>query len=388
MKRLLDRGIAIALGVALVVAPGRQARAEGGSLVVITETGADGALARRVEREVKRLRTVLPLRPLPPITQSPEELANADRVEAISRALERARRHEEVAAWDACAKEAGDRLGDATEVLATTGNLSLLRDLHLEIGACLSLGPSPANAQPHFRKATLLDESAPPKGQHREEAELALDHARTEVLSRQRGPVRIDTDPPGAEVWIDGKKVDGETPVSVPVRLGSHFVTLRRFRYEPQTTQALLQPKSDLRFVLAPAQRDTLRRQLAEVGADQRQVSAREQELARARFSGAEQLVRIEPVSGPTKTTAVRVEVVEPIAGASIRHQMVPQGVDDDDLRDRICSALGEACPEESGGIPWYIWPIAGVAVTGGAVALGFYLDNQRATAFCPAGGC
>lgn len=363
------------------------ARAEP-TVVVVRASGADEALAKRIHKEVRSHRAVLPMRPLPPPTQSPEELAHADRVQAIARALERARRHEEVAAWDACTKEAGDRLGDATEVLATSGDLALLRDLHLQIGACSSLSMSPDDAQPHFRMATLLDERPPPKGQHREEAEQALRRARQEVLARKRGPVRIDSDPPGARVWIDGVAIDGVTPLDTPVRLGTHFVTLRRFRREPQTTQALLQPGSELKLVLTPAQRDTLRRQLAEVRAGDRDPPADELALARAAFSGAEELILLRPSTGPRRDVAIRIQVREPRSGATVRQQVVTAADDDEALAKAVCTALAASCPEADGGIPWYVWPIAGVALTGGAVALGFFLDSQRGTAFCPAGGC
>jgi len=388
MRDHVERALGGLLALAMVTAQPGVVRADQPPVVVAREAGVDANLAKRLEREVKRHRAVLPMRPLPPLTQSPEELAHADRVKAIARALERARRHEEVAAWDACTKEAGDRLGDATEILAARNELALLRDLHLQIGACLSLSATPDDAQPHFRTATLLDESAPPKGQHRQEAEVALERARAEVLARRRGPIRIETDPPGAEVWLDGVKVPGTTPVEAPVRLGTHFVTLRRFRHEPDTTQAMMQPGSPLRFVLSPAQHDTLRRQLAEVRAGKRKVPARELRLARAVFSGAEELILLRPAAGPTQTASIRIDVIEPESGTSIRSQLVPADADDDDLESRLCTALAAACPEEEGGIPWYVWPIVGVAVTGGAVALGFYLDSQRTTAFCPAGGC
>ena len=383
MSRAREIGVSAVLAACLTASP-----AAADAVVVVRSGSVDDALARRVEQQIRTHRSVVPLRPLPPVTESPEKIANEERAEAIARALERARRQEEVAAWYDCAKEAGDRLGDATEILATAGNLALLRDLHLQIGACTSLSDSAEDAQPHFRTATLLDERPPPAGMHREEAELALERARAEVLARRRGPIHLDTDPPGAEVWIDGVKVSGTTPLDVPVRLGNHFVTLRRFRFEPTTTQALLQPKSTLRFVLSPAQRDTLRRQLAEVGAGTRKAPGEELAWARARFSGADALVVLSAAHGPTRTPALKVEVIEPESGATQRSQLVPQGIDDEDLRQRVCKVLGESCPEEAGGIPWYVWPIAGVAVTGGAVALGLYLDNQRGTVFCAADGC
>lgn len=387
-RAVAARAVAATLIVAMVVAAPCSASADPGRVVVVTEEGVDPGLAKRISKEIRKHRAVLPLQPLPPRTQSPQEVANADRVTAVSRALERARRHEEVAAWDACTKEAGDRLGDATEVLATSGELALLRDLHLQIGACLSLSATPDDAQPHFRKATLLDERAPAKGQHRQEAEVALERARAEVLARQRGLVRIESDPPGAEVWIDGVRATGQTPLEASVRLGTHFVTLRRFRYEPETTQALMQPGSALRIVLATAQRDTLRRQLAEVRSGTRRAPVGELALARAALSGAEELILLQPATGPRRTASARIQVVEPESGTRVRRELVDAAADDETLHATVCTALAAVCPEDEGGIPWYVWPIVGAALTGGSVALGYYLDSRRTTAFCPAGGC
>ena len=242
----------------------------GTPVLVLPEPGLDAPLAERVEQVVASRRPLRPLRPTPPYARSPREVGVEQRVAAIADALSRARKHEEWARWDECAKEGGDKLGVATELLASTDKLELLRDLHLQIGACLSLGPEPANAQPYFRIATLLDEAAPPRGAHRAEAEQALEMARAEVLARRRGPVRIETEPPGAEVWIDGRRTPGVTPLTVTVRLGEHFVTLRRFRFESQTNYALLQPRTSMRFVLQPAGRETLARQLADAKAGKR----------------------------------------------------------------------------------------------------------------------
>lgn len=305
----------------------------------------------------------------------------SERVAAIARALSQARRHEEVAAWEACAKEAGDQLAPATELLASAGNLELLRDLHLQIGACLSLGPEPANAQPHFRVATLLDEGQPLTGVHREEAEQALAQAREEVLARKKGPVTLTTVPPGAEVWIDGRRV-GVTPVAAEVRLGEHFVTLRRFRFEPQTSHALFQPGTSIRFVLLPARKSTLERQLAEVKTGQHHPPAAELSLARATWSDAEQLLALTARTGSVHLLLGAVD-----GGKTLRRGTVDPDADDDVLRDAVCGVLGETC-EGEGGIPWYVWPIAGAALVGGAISIGFVADSQRSTRFCPSGGC
>lgn len=362
------------------------ARAETSPLVVIRRGPVDGGLAARIEAVVDGRRSVLPLKSLPAKGRSPEELANEQRVKAIALALDRARKHEEVAAWSACVKEAGDELGPATELLATSGKLDLLRDLHVQIGSCMSLAGQRADALPHFRTASLLDEAAPPRGFHREEAELAHEDARTEILARARGPVRIETEPPGAEVWIDGRRARGVTPLDVNVRLGTHFVTLRRFRHEPQTTQVLLQPKSKFRFQLGAARRDTLREQLGNVRDGGLRVSTSELELANALWAGAPQLILLTKPPGPS--LAIRVSLVDATSGRSVRTQTIATAADDEVIERGVCGVLGETCPDESGVNPHLIWPFAVVAAVGAAIAIGFIVDSQRDTVFCPIGGC
>lgn len=373
-----------------LIATSRPSPAAGPSVVIISEPGVDGAVTERIEQSVRTRRAVLPLRPMPQETRAPEELANEQRIAAIAQALTRARQHEEVAAWDACTEAAGDMLGSATEVLATSDALELLRDLHLQIGACISLGPEPESAQPHFRTATLLDETPPPKGMHREEAEQALERARADVLALQHGPVRIETDPPGAEVWIDGKQVPGVTPLTATVRLGSHFVTVRRFRYEPDTRAMLLQPKSSVRLVMHLARRDTLTQQLAEVNGGKREVPADELRLARAVWSRAGQVMLLGPAKGPARAGAVSATLIGASSGATVRSRVLSGELDDDELTLQVCSLLGERCEVESTSVlesPWF-WIATGVALIGGGIAIGFAVDSQRETVFCPADGC
>src|SRR5205814_81479 len=133
--------------------------------------------------------------------------------------------------------------------------------------------------------------------QHREEAERAMEQALGEVRARSRGNVRIETEPPGAEVWIDGKRIAGPTPVDVDVRLGDHFVTLRRFRFEPHTDRRLLQPTGRAKITLLPASRATLQDQLAAMArAGATRPPETEVRLARAVWSRAEQIVEVAPV--------------------------------------------------------------------------------------------
>jgi len=354
-------------------------------ITIFEDAGVDQKTVKRIRTVLAARRSVRALRPLPPKTQSPEELANQERVKAIAAALKRAEKQEEFAKWDACAKEAGDKLGDATELLATSGKLDLLRDLHVQIGVCMSLGPQPENAKPHFRTAVLLDEAPPKQGLHREEAERAHSETRDEVLKRSRGPVRIETEPTGAEVWLDGRKVVGRSPMDVNVRLGSHFVTLRRFRFESQTNHTLLHPGAKIRFVLSSARTATLRQQLSEVGAGKRSVPIEELRAARSLWSKAPQLVLLSKPIGPA--ASVRVALIDASSTKELKSVVVPVTADDTAVRNAICGRLGEQC-EPPGGIPWYVWPIAGAAAIGAGVAIGFAVDAARDTRFCPRGGC
>ncbi len=176
------------------------------------------------------------------------------------------------------------------------------------------------------------------------------------------------------------------TPVIVDVRLGNHFITLRRFRYEPETNRALLQPKTKLRFVLASARRTTLRQQLGKIGAGKLTVSRHELRLAQAEWSKASQVVVLDKPPGPT--TSVQLTLVSTASGHAIRSRTLPIDSADDDLRDGVCAALGERCEPPDEGIPWYVWPIAGAALIGAAITAGFIIDSQRETVFCPARGC
>ncbi len=383
--RGFSRALALLCCLAHLCASTQPAWAAGVPITIFENTDIDSSTAKRIKVVLADRRSVRALRPLPTKTQSPEELANQERVRAIALALKRAEKHEEFAKWDACAKEAGDKLGDATELLATSGKLDLLRDLHVQIGVCMSLIPQPDNAKPHFRTAVLLDETPPQKGLHREEAERAHSEARDEVLKRIRGPIRIETVPAGAEVWLDGRKISGRSPIDVKVRLGSHFLTLRRFRFESQTNHTLLHPGAKIRLVLSSARTATLRQQLSEVGTGTRKVPIDELRAARSLWSKAPQLVLLSKPIGPA--ASVRISLIDANTTKELKSVVVPVSADDESLRSAVCGLLGEQC-EPPGGIPWYVWPIAGAAAIGAGVTIGFMVDAARDSQFCPRTGC
>lgn len=380
----MPRGLVVFLPSALALTGAATALGAGPPVVIHAAKGADLGLVKRV-REVVASRRALreDLALPPPASRSAEAAATAERARSIRLALDRARRAESEAAWDDCVKEGAGAIGDAVEVLAKVDDLALLRDLRVQIGACLTLAGSASSARPHFVSAALLDESPPRLGRHREEAERAQAEALAEVTSRARGKVRIETTPPGAELWIDGRKVTGVTPIEVEVRLGDHFVTARRFRFESHTELTLLQPPAVVRVALDPAGRATLRDQLSAVSAGAAAPGEDELTLARAVWSRAEQIVSVAPAAG-----GARVQVLDAVTGRPVRAASIAPGAGDDALRRAVCDALGETCEPRSRGVPWYVWPIAGVALAGAAVSAGFLINENRNYTFvaCPAG--
>ncbi|MFO0763072.1 MAG: PEGA domain-containing protein [Byssovorax sp.] len=358
----------------------------GPPVVVEPAAGVDPSIARRVREVVASRRAIREDLALPPaLSVSPERASALLRAASIRLALDRAQKAESEASWDDCVREAAGVMSDAIEVLARVDDLGLLRDLHRQIGVCMTLNQSEANARPHFLAAALLDESPVPPGLHREEAERAEEKARAEVLSRARGEVRIETTPPGAEVWIDGRKAAGTTPLSIDVRLGEHFVTARRFRFDPHTRLLLLQPSGVVKIALDPAQRGTLRDQLALLSASVGpRPSDEEMLLGRATWSRAEQVVVI---AKPTASGSL-VTLLDAITGRSLHSAFVSPAHSDESFRRAVCDALGEGCEPKARSIPWYVWPISGAALLSGVITAAVIVNNNRDYALCPAKGC
>jgi hypothetical protein len=346
------------------------------------EPGVSPNLLKRVRGVVAQRRAVRDELALPQAESlSPEQATMESRINAIRLSLERAVAAESVASWEQCVREAASALSDAIEVLARVNDLALLRDLHVEIGVCLTLSGDAGSARPHFVAASLLDETAPKAGSHREEAERVQAEARDQVLAQSKGPVRIETAPPGAELWVDGQKATGTTPLYADVRLGNHFITVHRFRYEPHTELALLQPSGVVRIALDPAQRSTLREQLSSLATGSvPRPSEEELRLAETVWSRAEQLVVITHPSGQSS----EVKLVDALTGDVLRQTRVNDGDDDDAIQRRVCETLGETCaPSRRGGVPWYVWPVSGVAVAGAIISATFLVNASRNYRYC-----
>jgi hypothetical protein len=376
-----------AFGALACVALSAGAAGAAGPPLVIDGAVLDSGKLRAVREAVVHYRTVVDPLPLPTSgALFPEQLATEQRAQAARLALERARKKESEALWDDCVREAAGVMSDAIEIIAETGDLTLLRDLHLQAGVCMSLANEAPGARTHFLAAALLDETPPPSGLHREEAESLLAESRNEILSRPRGKVRIVTDPPGAHVLIDGREVPGTTPLEADVRLGDHFVTIRRFRFEPNTEQRLLQPFGLVRASLDPARHTTLAQQFLDIQEHRAPAPPPEElELARAQWSRADQVL----VASSQEPTAkgYKLSLLDTTSGKPIRSVAVSGSANDAAVRRSVCEVLGETC-DVSRGVPWYVWPLAGAVLVGGAVTTGVLLENGRDTRFCPPAGC
>jgi len=380
VHKLSRRIIAVALGFSL------SAQAAGPTVMVSVGHGTEPARGKAVREIVASRRQVVDFVPLPaPGVVSTDLIAIEQRSQAVRHALTRARKKESEALWDDCVREVAGAMSDALEVIATTGELALLRDLHLQAGVCLSLADQVSGARSHFRSAALLDETPPPAGLHREEAERVQVEARNEILARPKGKVKIVTEPPGARVLIDGHEVPGVTPLEADARLGDHFVTLRRFRYESNTEQRLLQPFGLIRVNLEPARRSTLGAQLLAVRYAQAPApSAEELFLAEAAWSRAEQVVGVTRAEGSSN---YRLSLTETATGKSLRSVTLSRAADDTATRRTVCDLIGETC-EAPAGIPWYVWPLAGAVVAGGIVTTAVIIENNRDARFCAPSGC
>jgi hypothetical protein len=82
------------------------------------------------------------------------------------------------------------------------------------------------------------------------------------------------------------------------------------------------------------------------------------------------------------------VQLLDAITGQALKGAQVSRTDDDNALRRAVCDALGETCEIKSKGIPWYVWPIAGVAAAGGVISAVFIVNANRQYRYvaCPLG--
>ncbi len=368
--------------------------------MVALDPSVDVDARRAVLDAAAKLRTLVEPLPLPELASSAERSGREDFMRA---SLERARVAAAEADWPACVKEAGDGLSESDRAIEDGAPASLLRELHLQIGVCLvqarvdtKSGEGVASARPHFERATLLSEESIPSGLFRSEAEALLAEVRTDVLARASGSVLIESDPPGATVTLDGRLLEGVTPLTVEVRLGEHLVGLRRARFEPTTLVRFLQPSATVRVELDPLRRSALGQELAAAAAAEAlsgepakgaASAAWERQIALAAWSRADELLVAEPLAAPRVGVALRLYGASD--GVLVRESVVADAADADAVGLATCKLLGGPC-DESGSIdvPWYVWPLAGLAIAGGVVTGVVLAQSSRDIVLCPSTGC
>ncbi len=80
------------------------------------------------------------------------------------------------------------------------------------------------DAHSYFSRAIALDPNAQVPDFLSESAAAFYKSEKSKLLAKRRGSLRIETIPPGAQVWVDGEKI-GESPITATKLVsGSHYV--------------------------------------------------------------------------------------------------------------------------------------------------------------------
>jgi hypothetical protein len=158
-----------------------------------------------------------------------------------------------------------------------------------------------------FRESLTYDaERYGPSGQE------VFDRARSRALSGARGTLVVETDPPGAEVYIDGRSY-GPSPVTAEgLLVGQHYVTVKELGYEKLIARADVRAGRPVqaRFELQPNVRSQL------VVSPEAQAAVR-QELGETRAGDA-----IRSLGSTLGTTQVIIGVLSPAAGGQVHVQL------------------------------------------------------------------
>lgn len=87
-----------------------------------------------------------------------------------------------------------------------------------------------------FRENATYDTEVLPPG-----PEEVFDQIRDETLEGPRGSLRIETEPPGAEIFVDGRFVGASPARAEGLLAGDHYVTLKMVGYERQVQRVTVQ---------------------------------------------------------------------------------------------------------------------------------------------------
>lgn len=139
-----------------------------------------------------------------------------------------------------------------------------------------------------------------------------FDRARARALTGARGTLVVETEPAGAEVYIDGRSY-GPSPVTAEgLLVGQHYVTVKELGYEKLIVRAEVRPgrASDVSYSLVPNARSQL------IVGPQAQANIRG-ELGETRAGDA-----IRSLGNTLTTAQVIVGVLRPAAGGQVHVQL------------------------------------------------------------------
>jgi hypothetical protein len=113
----------------------------------------------------------------------------------------------------------------AEQLVALPGGAALYADASLRLGAVLGHAGRTAEAQASLALALALDPDRPiTLAEFSPDIVTAVDAVRGQT--RPTREVQLTTEPPGAQLAVDGKDV-GRSPITVPLAIGQHVVVAR-----------------------------------------------------------------------------------------------------------------------------------------------------------------
>lgn len=224
-----------------------------------------------------------------------------------------------------------------------------------------------------------------------------FDRVRSRTLSSARGTLTITTEPPGAEIYVDGRSYGPSPATAEGLLVGDHYVTIKHLGYERMIRRATLRSggASTARFELAVNERSrlvasgpfqrVLRGELGEERAGDNlrslgnTLGAAQVIVGVVRPIGADQVhvqvwlydVRTRLLLATREGTLSTDE-----AGMETARQLAVELYQGVDLRGAI------AAPEEDGSLPggerspelweqWWFWTAIGAVVVAGAIGIG-----------------
>lgn len=281
------------------------------------------------------------------------------------------------------------------ESLAVVDDKSLYGTLVVRLGEALFLSGDANGAKAAFTLGAFWDANVPGLDQ---KVKTAYDAAKVEARKLEKGIMEVNTDPPYAEIFLDGK-FQGISPVRViDIPVGAHIVTVSKPAYERGTSRVDIKAGSTAH---KDVKLQNARRKLIYDGIKPKL----DKEIIAATTPGSKkwglggdaivelgtlfrsEAVLLAKVTGPPETKTLEMWVfhvpsqrlvatskVDNIDWSFRNTEAVRAAVDKTLDIDWITKLGGEVAgpPTKEGGIAskWWFWTIIGVAVAGGTAAI------------------